>query len=92
MATSLIPICVPSVVAGLPSDLLVEAHGTFASATCTACGRGYALDDIRLQMARGRVPYCANEDCAVRSVTLGRNSVLNGFRFHTRVYFFMLGV
>lgn len=54
------------IVAGLPSDLLVEAHGTFASATCTACGRGYSLDDIRPKMARGHVPYCFNEDCSVR--------------------------
>jgi NAD-dependent deacetylase sirtuin 2 len=28
-------------VAGVPAELLVEAHGSFATATCTGCGRGY---------------------------------------------------
>lgn len=35
-------------VAGIPPDALVEAHGTFATATCTACLRKYDSEDLRV--------------------------------------------
>lgn len=35
-------------VAGIPPDKLVEAHGTFASATCTVCRRSYPGEDFRV--------------------------------------------
>ncbi|XP_077177344.1 NAD-dependent protein deacetylase sirtuin-3, mitochondrial isoform X2 [Paroedura picta] len=36
-------------VAGIPADKLVEAHGTFASATCTVCRRSYPGEDFRVE-------------------------------------------
>ncbi|XP_044281963.1 NAD-dependent protein deacetylase sirtuin-3, mitochondrial isoform X2 [Varanus komodoensis] len=36
-------------VAGIPPDKLVEAHGTFASATCTVCQRSYPGEDFRVE-------------------------------------------
>lgn len=45
-------------VAGVPSDLLVEAHGSFSTATCIGCRRSYSLEDIRPEIVRGHVPYC----------------------------------
>ena len=35
-------------VAGIPPEMLVEAHGTFASATCTVCRRVYKGEDLRV--------------------------------------------
>lgn len=35
-------------VAGIPPEMLVEAHGTFATATCTACLRKYEGEDLRV--------------------------------------------
>lgn len=44
--TDLFVLCV--LVAGIPPDKLVEAHGTFASATCTVCRRSYSGEDFRV--------------------------------------------
>ncbi|NXA11197.1 SIR3 deacetylase, partial [Sapayoa aenigma] len=35
-------------VAGIPPDRLVEAHGTFATATCTVCRRNFPGEDFRV--------------------------------------------
>lgn len=35
-------------VAGIPPEMLVEAHGTFATATCTVCRRKYEGDELRV--------------------------------------------
>uniref|UniRef100_A0A671WZ64 Sirtuin 3 n=1 Tax=Sparus aurata TaxID=8175 RepID=A0A671WZ64_SPAAU len=37
--------------AGIPPEMLVEAHGTFATATCTVCRKNYKGED-------GTVPKC----------------------------------
>ncbi|XP_060923920.1 NAD-dependent protein deacetylase sirtuin-3, mitochondrial isoform X2 [Limanda limanda] len=44
--------------AGIPPELLVEAHGTFATATCTVCCRKYEGQDLRPDVMSGRVPRC----------------------------------
>ncbi|XP_055115214.1 NAD-dependent protein deacetylase sirtuin-3, mitochondrial isoform X4 [Symphalangus syndactylus] len=36
-------------VSGIPASKLVEAHGTFASATCTVCRRPFPGEDIRVE-------------------------------------------
>lgn len=35
-------------VAGIPPEMLVEAHGTFATATCTVCRRKYEGHELRV--------------------------------------------
>jgi len=35
-------------VAGMPEDMLVEAHGTFATATCQTCYKSYKGEDIKV--------------------------------------------
>ncbi|XP_059926923.1 NAD-dependent protein deacetylase sirtuin-3, mitochondrial isoform X1 [Gadus macrocephalus] len=44
--------------AGIPSERLVEAHGTFATATCTVCRRTYEGQDLRSDVMKGTVPKC----------------------------------
>ncbi|XP_071618255.1 NAD-dependent protein deacetylase sirtuin-3, mitochondrial isoform X2 [Heliangelus exortis] len=44
--------------AGIPPDRLVEAHGTFATATCTACRRNFPGEDFRGDVLADRVPRC----------------------------------
>lgn len=44
--------------AGIPPEMLVEAHGTFATATCTACLRKYEGKDLRPDVMSGTVPKC----------------------------------
>ncbi|TRY90729.1 hypothetical protein DNTS_016560 [Danionella cerebrum] len=45
--------------AGIPPKMLVEAHGTFATATCTVCQRDYKGEDLRDEIMEGTVPKCA---------------------------------
>ncbi|XP_065611468.1 NAD-dependent protein deacetylase sirtuin-3, mitochondrial isoform X1 [Cyrtonyx montezumae] len=45
-------------VAGIPPDRLVEAHGTFATATCTVCQRKFPGEDFRVDVMADRVPHC----------------------------------
>ncbi|XP_062973101.1 NAD-dependent protein deacetylase sirtuin-3, mitochondrial [Elgaria multicarinata webbii] len=45
-------------VAGIPPDKLVEAHGTFASATCTVCRRSYPGEDFRVDVMADKIPKC----------------------------------
>ncbi|XP_030306898.1 NAD-dependent protein deacetylase sirtuin-3, mitochondrial isoform X2 [Calypte anna] len=44
--------------AGIPPDRLVEAHGTFATATCTVCRRNFPGEDFRGDVLADRVPRC----------------------------------
>ncbi|XP_078110982.1 NAD-dependent protein deacetylase sirtuin-3, mitochondrial isoform X1 [Sander vitreus] len=44
--------------AGIPPEMLVEAHGTFATATCTVCRRKYEGEELRSDVMAGTVPKC----------------------------------
>ncbi|XP_056877703.1 NAD-dependent protein deacetylase sirtuin-3, mitochondrial isoform X1 [Takifugu flavidus] len=44
--------------AGIPPHMLVEAHGTFATATCTVCLRTYEGEQLRPEVMSGKVPRC----------------------------------
>ncbi|XP_045888078.1 NAD-dependent protein deacetylase sirtuin-3, mitochondrial isoform X1 [Micropterus dolomieu] len=45
--------------AGIPPAMLVEAHGTFATATCTVCLKRYEGDELRPDVMSGTVPKCS---------------------------------
>ncbi|XP_026637501.1 NAD-dependent protein deacetylase sirtuin-3, mitochondrial isoform X2 [Microtus ochrogaster] len=44
---------------GIPASKLVEAHGTFASATCTVCRRSFPGEDFWTDVMADRVPHCS---------------------------------
>ncbi|XP_037401018.1 NAD-dependent protein deacetylase sirtuin-3, mitochondrial isoform X2 [Pygocentrus nattereri] len=44
--------------AGIPPKMLVEAHGTFATATCTVCRRDYKGEELHSDIMAGTVPNC----------------------------------
>ncbi|KAM8876821.1 NAD-dependent protein deacetylase sirtuin-3, mitochondrial isoform 2-T2 [Synchiropus picturatus] len=44
--------------AGIPPEMLVEAHGSFSTATCTVCRRKYEGADLRPDVMSGTVPKC----------------------------------
>ncbi|XP_029315941.1 NAD-dependent protein deacetylase sirtuin-3, mitochondrial isoform X2 [Cottoperca gobio] len=44
--------------AGIPPEMLVEAHGTFATATCTVCLKKYEGEELRSDVMGGMVPKC----------------------------------
>ncbi|XP_059253466.1 NAD-dependent protein deacetylase sirtuin-3, mitochondrial isoform X3 [Mustela nigripes] len=45
-------------VSGIPASKLVEAHGSFASATCTVCRRPSPGKDIWADVSVDRIPRC----------------------------------
>ncbi|XP_027716024.1 NAD-dependent protein deacetylase sirtuin-3, mitochondrial [Vombatus ursinus] len=44
--------------AGIPATKLVEAHGTFASATCTVCQQSFPGEEFQVDVMADRVPCC----------------------------------
>ncbi|XP_078076929.1 NAD-dependent protein deacetylase sirtuin-3, mitochondrial isoform X2 [Mustelus asterias] len=44
--------------AGIPPDKLVEAHGTFATATCTVCLENFSWEQLRGDVMKKKVPHC----------------------------------
>lgn len=47
-----------SLVVGIPAEKIVEAHGTFMTATCLRCRQKYDCDEIRDQIFDDQVPKC----------------------------------
>lgn len=45
-------------VAGIPSEKLVEAHGTFRTNHCVACRREYGMEWVKEAIFADRVPTC----------------------------------
>ncbi|XP_064600311.1 NAD-dependent protein deacetylase sirtuin-2-like [Liolophura sinensis] len=50
-------------VSGLNGDKIVEAHGTFHTSHCLACGKEYCLDWMKNEVFKGGVPKCDVEGC-----------------------------
>ncbi|XP_060694955.1 NAD-dependent protein deacetylase sirtuin-3, mitochondrial isoform X1 [Hemiscyllium ocellatum] len=44
--------------AGIPPEKLVEAHGTFATATCTVCMENFSWEQLRGDIMERKVPHC----------------------------------
>ncbi|XP_051001541.1 NAD-dependent protein deacetylase sirtuin-3, mitochondrial isoform X2 [Acomys russatus] len=43
---------------GIPASKLVEAHGSFATATCTVCRRSFPGEDLWADVMADKVPRC----------------------------------
>lgn len=48
--------------AGLDSDRIVEAHGSFATSRCTRCGKSVDADWIKEKCAKGEVAYHEDDE------------------------------
>ncbi|KAE8607035.1 hypothetical protein XENTR_v10010977 [Xenopus tropicalis] len=46
--------------AGIPSEKLVEAHGSFSSATCTMCLKSYPGETFQKAVMESKVPLCSS--------------------------------
>lgn len=71
--------------AGVPPEMLVEAHGTFATATCTSCLRKYDSEDLRPVVMGGTVPRCPTCKGVVKPdiVFFGEELPLHFFKYLT---------
>ncbi|KAF4956522.1 hypothetical protein FGADI_3801 [Fusarium gaditjirri] len=50
-------------VAGVPSDKIIEAHGSFATQRCIACKEEYPDGKMKEHVFGGKVPHCDKEGC-----------------------------
>ncbi|XP_038044293.1 NAD-dependent protein deacetylase sirtuin-3-like [Patiria miniata] len=50
-------------ISGIPAAKLVEAHGTFATSTCTRCGEKYDGDDTKAEIMNDVTPICKQRSC-----------------------------
>lgn len=63
-------------VAGIPEEKLVEAHGSFATASCTLCGMRHAAAMVKQAIVEGNVPImCEAAKCKVISMSWVRTEV-----------------
>ncbi|PWZ01685.1 NAD-dependent deacetylase sirtuin-2 [Testicularia cyperi] len=51
-------------IAGLPSDKIVEAHGSFASASCLQCKKQVDEQWMRDKVMQGEIARCPNPKCS----------------------------
>ncbi|EDV29570.1 uncharacterized protein TRIADDRAFT_19190 [Trichoplax adhaerens] len=49
--------------AGIPEEKLIEAHGSFANATCRICKKRYTSSDIEGAILQQQVPRCKDDRC-----------------------------
>lgn len=49
--------------AGVPGDMIVEAHGSFADQACIECGASYPDDKIKDHIERMEPPHCEQASC-----------------------------
>jgi NAD+-dependent protein deacetylase SIR2 len=52
--------------AGVPEELIVEAHGSFATQRCIDCSRTYPDDRMREHVEKADVPHCESCDGLVK--------------------------
>ncbi|CAM4852786.1 unnamed protein product [Rotaria socialis] len=45
-------------IAGIPTETIVEAHGTFFTAHCLECRKEYSLEYVREIIFKDEIPYC----------------------------------
>ncbi|EPE07513.1 sir2 family protein [Ophiostoma piceae UAMH 11346] len=48
---------------GIPADLIVEAHGSFATQRCIECRMVFPDKEMREHVERASVPICPNPEC-----------------------------
>ena len=48
---------------GIPDELIVEAHGSFANAHCATCYKSYPAKYFRDTVISESVPFCTEDTC-----------------------------
>lgn len=77
--------------AGIPETKLMEAHGTFATASCTLCSKIYPGEKVKEAILNGEVPFCIETKCKGKVkpdiVFFGENLPMQFWDYHTEVHF-----
>ncbi|XP_037789388.1 NAD-dependent protein deacetylase hst2-1-like [Penaeus monodon] len=83
---------IPSPVAGVPDEKLMEAHGSFSTASCTLCGQRHDGDMVKEAIVTGKGPVlCESQKCKGKVkpdiVFFGENLPHTFWNFHEEVHF-----
>ena len=62
--------------AGLPGDMLVEAHGSFATAHCLSCREKFEAETLRPRIAKGEILRCENASCKDKPKALIKSDIV----------------
>ena len=62
-------------IAGVSTDKIVEAHGSFADAKCLNCKTAYSEEYMRPRVDRGEVVRCTRAKCKGRQSALVKPSI-----------------
>ncbi|KAK7085059.1 NAD-dependent protein deacetylase sirtuin-3, mitochondrial [Halocaridina rubra] len=77
--------------AGIPEEKLMEAHGTFARASCTLCGKMYTSEKVKTAVLEGEIPKCEGKHCKGKVkpniVFFGENLPENFWNYHHETHF-----
>lgn len=50
-------------IAGMPDDMLVEAHGSFYTNHCLSCKKEYPMEWMKEKIFNDEIPKCIKSDC-----------------------------
>lgn len=56
--------------------MLVEAHGSFASAHCLSCKDSFKAEDLRPRIAKGEVLRCEKDSCKGKARALIKSDIV----------------
>ncbi|XP_042864065.1 NAD-dependent protein deacetylase sirtuin-3-like isoform X2 [Penaeus japonicus] len=81
-----------TLVAGVPDEKLMEAHGSFSTASCTLCGKRHDGDMVKKVIVSGQGPVnCESKKCKGKVkpdiVFFGENLPHTFWNFHEEVHF-----
>ncbi|KAH8928352.1 NAD-dependent deacetylase sirtuin-2 [Atractiella rhizophila] len=62
--------------AGLPQEMIVEAHGSFATAKCLECLTPYSMEELRPKILEGQVIRCSRPDCEGKEQALVKPDIV----------------
>ena len=49
--------------AGVPGDMIIEAHGSFATQRCIECKTDYPGESMKQMVSEKKVPHCTRKSC-----------------------------
>ncbi|XP_053655066.1 NAD-dependent protein deacetylase sirtuin-3 isoform X2 [Cherax quadricarinatus] len=77
--------------AGIPDTKLMEAHGTFATASCTLCGKMHNSNKVKQAIIEGDIPMCEATNCKGKVkpdiVFFGENLPPSFWDYHQHIHF-----
>jgi NAD-dependent SIR2 family protein deacetylase len=63
-------------IAGLDEEMIVAAHGSFATATCMNCKKKFQAEELKSRIATGEVLRCQEKKCKGKHRALIKSDIV----------------